>query len=407
MTWTHTLAPTGSKFTMLPNGWDDAWVAAKLASRLTPAWITLTADSVGYGMDATSTLANTIPDKIKAGILARGFPLYADYWSSVYNSTLWAAISLRVPTPTDFPFTLGANGGPTVGNRMGYGYQVIFSATGSPAGGFMSFTPPYNPSQIDVITMDVFAAAATHQYNIDGGAPSTFTPGALDRQRRIVFAALTNASHTINWTQQTSAFTMQVAGAVAYPFPLPTTGIGFARNAWPGGSMADIGTQQSNSGLPVDKIGKLYTNQKFDGSQGFGMPMGAALNIIMLGENDANTPNVNAGPDVYRRHLYRLITALRLGYPNCSILLVASSIPDVTLSDFTSYGAAQNPENWFQYRQAMADTAEDLTCGFIDMQMKPNWSPSPVAAGLMINDGDPHPTNLGQADIANTILAAI
>lgn len=134
----------------------------------------------------------------------------------------------------------------------------------------------------------------------------------------------------------------------------------------------------------------------------WGFPLSPHLVIIELGINDIIIGNTVAQ---MAAGLFPVITALRKGRANCSILFVGVSYPDALLSDqWQNLPNSPSTGVWYQYLDQMHQLARMFGCGFVNFNNK--WGENPNANGMISGNGV-HPTNAGYQDIANTLLALL
>jgi hypothetical protein len=370
----------------LPDGWDAAWRSAKSASGTTPAWLTLIGDSVMMGPASSNYLTKNAFNLLRASLL-KSYPLYADFYHT--GQSIRAAGTF----PGAVPWVV--NGSPA--NTLGHGYtwQGYFTGGGLP-NPLMTFISPQAYTAYDIV-YGKWYAATNFVYNVDGGANQTNSIAGTDQFQHRVNVGLTglaSAAHAINIVSQAADYAATILGVSAYT---GANGLGFANLAMNG---ARLWALIMNGGQPTYHP-DLFQG-RIDGSTpvGFGFPTQPALAIIQLGINDCQA--FNLGPDLFARGLARLIGALRRGYANCSIVILASSFPDAVSSDVNS--GLLNPLTWPLYLAAMAQTAIAYNCAFVDLHAK--WGGLGFGSGFQASN-DLHPTDAGHADIANVLQGII
>ncbi|GEM_PF-2005469 len=374
----------------LPDGWDEAWKAARAASSATPAWITVLGDSISAGLASTDVVNNAWPARLRAKLVAAGYPWYGDFWPTTHSQDWWSAKSLGAFAGTPPWVVSSAN---RTWSNWGYGQTPLYTGA---AAGALQFTTPYACSALDLVYFDNYGDGSTWQVVLDGGAPQTVTlSGTSGRFKRLAISGLSNTTHTLSCGSQSADNRMQVMGVCTYADP--TRGLGLGRVAYPTATLWELTNGQN---APGDKI---ITWQGFfaGGATGFGFPTQPSLAIIALGVNDCQNPD--RGVAQYAHGLRRLVQAFRRGVDNASILLLAPSNPDGVSSDVTG-GLFANSDNWHLYLAAMVQIARSYGCALLSLHGK--WGELGVAKGVQTAT-NPHPTDAGHQDIADTLAAIL
>ncbi len=402
-------------YVFLPDGWDSAWKAARLASGTTPAFITVLGDSCLAGGSSTAWLTKGAIALLQQSLWSR-YGRYGVYYPATHSTSFGAALSFTptgtMPWSFDGNFNWFQNGLTQTAFWVSAG-TLVFAAAGNAV-----FTMPTNAgidiptaTEIDLIMYDY--ASGQWQYTVDnalgtgavtvGPGSTTLSPGGWGSVYRVPLTGLANAAHAVRISASSVQYGANVCGAIVYdPTTNKASGIGVAQMSLSGAQAFDY--LVSPNGGPADRIlqyqGQYKTNSTTTVATGFGFPAQPHLAIIELGINDCQN---GVGLIQFRHSLRRTIQALRRGRNNASILFMISTNPDPESSDMTG-GHFLNSKNWGLYTQEIYDVAQTYNCGVLSYQTK--WGETPVAQGY-ITATDAHPTDAGHAAIATDLIALI
>lgn len=371
-----------SNWLYLPAGWDAAWRSAKAASGSTPAWMTGIGDSFTQGLNSSNYLTKSWWALVRAWLLTQ-YSLYGDFYATTVSQ---AFASAYVSPPWTFATT------PSFGADGFAG--VAYWGTNPAQSNLAQFTAPYACTQIDLLYHETWGLNGTFTYALDGEANNTVNvTGNLPYPQRIRRSGLASAIHTLIAGNPSQHNQMNLLGAACYANP--GFGIGFANLGY-SGTLMQAWTQ--SAAAPADRM--TYLKGVVNGSTptGFGFPSQPALAIIALGINDC--ANLNLGPNGFEYGLARMVAALRTGYANCAIIIMANCNPEQMYSDSAS-NPFTNSNSYPLYVARMEKVARALHCAFVNMHAK--WGEYGVTNGLQSGGQAPHPTDAGHADIAATL----
>ena len=395
-------SPPKRPYLYLPDGWSDAWLAAK-AGVLSggQARLLFLGDSVMAGVNA-SDWRNSIPETVRTSLEAAGYPTFARGFHAYGDgenaggggvNAPWSGLQNGVAT--------------TLFAQEGLG-MVSFVGAGATAVAHQTLTTPIACTQIDLYYVDL--NAGTWQYKLDGAANVTVTTTLTNTLVKISLTGLANTTHTVAVGWQSKGNELGSLYAVCYPSGPSAAGIGYARYAnsgWQASQMVGL------SGSPQDQI-RLWSgvNPLGDGTALLaanltaGFPTQPHLAIVEFGLNDTSGAK---NPDDYLTVLERYTRAFRAGVANASVLFVIAFAPDTFTSDVGSGGSTFIPRSsaaftYARYVGQIYDLARLYNCAVVSFPAK--WGSLPFNAGLMPASG-PHPTDAGYADMATEILSVI
>lgn len=387
-------------FMFLPDGWDDAWKAAKAASLTTPANLLQIGDSVGQGFKSTDVFNNSYFALVRANLL-KTYTLGGDFWPPQFNVTFDANVT---GTP---PYVYGA--GARSFGAGGRGYWIYNNAIF--AGTFVTFTTPLACTAIDIHYVDYTNGA--FDYTVDGGGAVTVTTtggggtGGDAVNKKISLTGLANTTHTIVFKNPTATPAACVITGISC-FKSLTSGINFANMSVSGYSSSSYMARTDSGGNPlIPAQFQGYTPQKegqgaasqIANNTGYGFPTQPHLAILELGINDLQG---SIAATTMTSNLMTFIQAFRRGQPNASIIIIGASNPDGINSDVrTPFTGAKT---WQQYLLQLQNLAHMFNCAFVNVHAK--WGELGVTNGFQAS-GDAHPTNAGHADIAALLNAII
>lgn len=406
-------------WTVLPPGWNYQWLAAKGSALAGSgiARIAIVGDSWAAGASS-----GTVTDALLFGWAGRlnAFltPVMGSYCEgyTIGNCNPGGANMNSPSSPygnVTIPNTqaiadggIGSCWGPSVNNSNWLTISVpVHPVTG------------VNPQQLDLLTVDV--AAAAWQYKLDGGSAVITTPASgspptgvnvgnigAGIMRRTNMTLPGNTTHSVA-IQQNAGNALSFSGHITY---YGTSGLAFMRAAVPGSKAPDFatggGTTSSNSGgnsLTPDHIAPWSglnpssspVNNNIYASCASGFPFsGVDLAIIQLGGNDTTQGSSVQG---MVNALTRFINVFRRGNPatatspGCSIIILAEAYVS-EYSDNSTAGTNVNT-NWQRYKLPLMNLASAYGCAWIDLQGL--FGEAPVGRGLM-TAGSAHPTQNGQ-----------
>jgi lysophospholipase L1-like esterase len=374
----------------VPDGWDDAWRAAKAASASAFASIAFLGDSFTMGYACSNYLTKSFRGLIRAALIARGYGVGGDFYNcyeSVDGDVSYTGTPPWVVTTTSRTW-------------LAWGFGRLLSYTGGAGVGVATLTTPYACTEIDLLWYDHTGSGTGWRYAVDGGATTNVATNGNKQNKRVVITGLANTAHTVVCDNPSASNTMLLHGAAIYPTAAArAAGIGYGNLGLTGLSLGQLGLM----GAGITDFLRQFAGWAGAGTAntGYGFPTGPALTIVALGINDCQNMY---GIDGFMGQLRRLIQALRQATPNASVLIVAQCNPDQLNSDVTS-NRFDNSNSWHLYCEAMSSVARSFRCAFVNMHAK--WGETPVGQGFSTSASQAHPTDAGMADIAQTILAVI
>lgn len=379
----------------LPKGWDTEWQSAKTNLASTPAWITFFGDSVTVGANTSDWNVNPFAQLIRTNLL-NTYSKYADFYPTTYSAA-WATSVSETFNGTP-PWVVNKTSG-LVWNTHAWNKLPGYNASSVVAE--MTFTTPYACTSLDILYMDY--TSGTWTYTVDAGSPVTVTTikggtGSDAVIKRISLTGLANTTHTIVLGNSSGANVGLYLGIVTYA---GSTGIGFANFGYGAGSLNDYSgsTTWPNEDRVTFFSGVNPQSLPFGNTYTFSIPTQPQLAIIAFGINDCVS---SVSTVTFSSILGRYITALRLGNPNASILLLGNCMPNTAHSDVIS--GVSNGINFPNYTAVMLTQAQANNCAFVNINER--WGQTPAGQQFMKRN-DVHPTNVGHVDIANLINTII
>jgi len=375
----------------MSQGWNTTWEAAKSASSVSPAWISFIGDSVLAGGNCTDVDASGYYGLIRTYLLTK-YSQYADFYSVTQSTANYGSSYPGTP-----PFVYNVTAGLTF-NIHGYNKAPGWSNT--PATPSLTFTTPYACTDIDILYFDL-TNGLSWSYNVDaGGAVTVNTAEPADQKvKRITLTGLSNSTHSIVFGDQTATNACIILGVATYKSR--TTGLGFARFAYPAASANDY---INNTVWPTEDRISLFSGVNPQAippntTYTFGFPTQPHLAVIAFGINDCSN---SISTTTFSTILQRFITALRNGRSNCSIILVGSCMPNTSHSDVLS--GVSNGSNWQNYIDKMKTLAQTNNCAFVNISER--WGETPAGKQFM-HTNNVHPYEVGHADIAGVLQRII
>lgn len=404
---------------VLPQNWRNCWDAALASQAVTPAHVTNIGDSVSDSAANSNKMTGGWFETWRTAILARtGNSLFGDYYAA------WPITPGFGGTFTGSPY--GTPGSAGSAYEMGLG-RAVGPGTAT-AAWWLSYTPTYAPTGIDIIFTDL--NAGTWQFDLNGasvagvtatGVGVTVTPSgtlwtvtnagagsyAQGTLRKIKIRGLTGTP-VIRVGQQSASDVLQMNGIVQLTGN--TGGIFFSRIAHSGENAVDWSTWRGATngagGLPSapsskhdllsGKFSALNASPYGIQASPFGHPTAPHLTFSGDGINDA----ANAVPlNPFAMALRRRYQALRAGQDNASICQMIFSSPDSQVSDDVYAGRGPT---YARYKERSMAMAKSFGAAVIDIDSA--WGDLGVAKGFQ-NNGNLHPTPAGDLDIAARVLA--
>lgn len=380
----------GTKWLVLPAGWDDCWRAALASSATTPCWVTVLGDSFAQGYVATDWISDSYVGLLASSLMAT-YGGYADFWPCTDSAQFVSLVGGGYSYGGTASWTISAAASWSFHGHSKSPYMASATATAN----LFSFTTPYSCTALDIVYYD-YAASGSWDYAVDGGSAVTVSTNGSGEHKRISLTGLANTTHTVVFGNTVASNNMRMSGIATYK---GSTGVGVAKLAYGGGKADDLATATATSSAVATNLDRalFYQGKTASAATGFGFPSQPHLAILAFGVNDAQ---VSVNEATFKQDISRYIQAFRRGRDDCSILIIASDYP--TQSHDVTPSVAIN--SWPSYVVLLESVAASYGCGFASVVGR--WSARSFAKGFTTATNQ-HPIDAGHADIAELVGSAI